>query len=113
MRGVSSIPDGVRAAIAELRRQLEGRFGSRFRRATLFGSYARGEEGSESDVDVLVIVDDLVHRERAFIFETGAEIWMDTGARLAPLALSTAEYADLERRELAIAEDIAREGIPV
>lgn len=107
------IPENVRRAVADLRQLLESRFGDRLRRATLFGSYARGEAGPESDVDVLVLIDELVHADMTWIYETAADIWMDTGVRLAPLALPTAAYADIERRELLLAADIAREGIPV
>ncbi len=43
--------------LAELRTHLSAIYGSRLRGVYLFGSYARGEAEEESDVDVLIILD--------------------------------------------------------
>jgi len=42
----------------KLRAGLRDLYGMRLKGVYLFGSYARGEEDSESDVDVLVVLDD-------------------------------------------------------
>ena len=47
-------PIGVAEEVAEDLRRL---YGSRFRRVLLFGSWARGEAGTESDIDLLVVLD--------------------------------------------------------
>jgi len=44
--------DGIEARLRDLKPELERRFG--VRRIGVFGSVARGEEGADSDVDVLV-----------------------------------------------------------
>jgi len=49
----------VRAILAELRQGLQSLYGQRLAGLYLFGSYARGEAEPESDVDVLVVLDDL------------------------------------------------------
>ncbi|MBI2895100.1 MAG: nucleotidyltransferase domain-containing protein [Deltaproteobacteria bacterium] len=107
------LSEPVARALADLRGRLERRFGPRLRRLTLFGSWARGEAGPDSDVDVLVVVDGMDGRVRREVYDLAAEVWMDTMVRLAPLALSPAEMADLERRERLIALDIARDGVPL
>jgi uncharacterized protein len=43
--------------IAELKDGLQAIYASRLKMLYLFGSYARGEEQVESDVDVLVVLD--------------------------------------------------------
>lgn len=103
----------VRAALGELRVRLERRFGPRLRGMTLFGSLARGEARAESDVDVLVLVDDLTNRERRVIFEEGADVWMDTGIHLAPLALSVAEWDGQVRLRRMLVDEVKRDGIPI
>lgn len=42
----------------DLRRELESVYGPRLRGVYLYGSYARGEQDPESDVDVLIVLDD-------------------------------------------------------
>ncbi|MCX6842122.1 MAG: nucleotidyltransferase domain-containing protein [candidate division WOR-3 bacterium] len=49
----------VRAILAELRQGLESLYGERLAGLYLFGSYARGEAEPESDVDVLVVLEDV------------------------------------------------------
>lgn len=45
------------AALAEIRDGLSALFGARLENAFLYGSYARGEQDDESDVDILAVVD--------------------------------------------------------
>ena len=56
-RFVPEFPANVRGAVEELKRRLESRFGPRLLEVRLFGSYARGEQDDESDVDVLLLFD--------------------------------------------------------
>lgn len=48
----------IETLMNELRAGLEELYGSRLKGVYLFGSYARGEQEAESDVDVLVVLDD-------------------------------------------------------
>lgn len=77
----------------------------------LFGSHARGDWGPDLDADVLVLVDDLTMKERDWIHDTGADVYMETRIHVAPLALSTAEYDRLRRLERLLVHDIERQGI--
>ncbi len=52
-------PAEVRAILAELRLGLESLYGDRLGGLYLFGSYARGEAEPESDIDVLIVLDDV------------------------------------------------------
>jgi predicted nucleotidyltransferase len=103
------------AAVSHATQQLRGllveRFGDRLLRLVLFGSQARGEAGPDSDVDVLAIVRDLTGTERREIYEIGAEVYMETRVHVAPLAMSELEYAELERLERLLPNEIARDGI--
>ena len=53
-----SLPE-VRTILAELRQGLELLYGDRLDGVYLFGSYARGEAEPESDVDVLIVLDEV------------------------------------------------------
>jgi len=50
-------PAEVRAILAELRARLENIYGDRLRGLYLYGSYARGDARVGSDLDVLVVLD--------------------------------------------------------
>lgn len=58
----ATLPDhlapAVRAALADAAAALHARYGSRLHALVLFGSQARGDAHDESDVDVLVVLDD-------------------------------------------------------
>ncbi|HUE96256.1 MAG TPA: nucleotidyltransferase domain-containing protein [Longimicrobiaceae bacterium] len=47
----------LRQILAELRRRFGALYGDRLRELYVFGSYARGEARSGSDLDVLVVLD--------------------------------------------------------
>lgn len=47
--------------LSDLRQELNSLYGGRLRGVYLYGSYARGEEDAESDVDVVVVLDDVPH----------------------------------------------------
>ncbi|MBU0561510.1 MAG: nucleotidyltransferase domain-containing protein [Bacteroidota bacterium] len=47
------------AALDELQKKLNFLFYEKLKKIILFGSYARGDNDIESDVDVLVIIDDV------------------------------------------------------
>lgn len=49
--------DELRALLAEFKAGLAALYGGRLRGVYLFGSYARGEQRDDSDVDVLVVLD--------------------------------------------------------
>jgi predicted nucleotidyltransferase len=55
--------EGIRIA-REAARRLKDAYGDRLREVVLFGSWARGEAHEESDVDLLVVLDEVADRVR-------------------------------------------------
>lgn len=53
------ITEPVRNVLAELKSGLEGLYRQRLRGLYLYGSYARGEQERESDVDLLIVLDQI------------------------------------------------------
>lgn len=49
----------IRNLVSELSAGLKALYGDRLRGVFLYGSYARGEQDGESDVDILVVLDRL------------------------------------------------------
>jgi predicted nucleotidyltransferase len=72
--------------IHELKSGLEKRYGSRLKGVVLFGSYARGEETKDSDIDIAVILEDFDHAcieiERTGDLVSSVSLKFDTSSHL-------------------------------
>jgi predicted nucleotidyltransferase len=100
-------------SLAALRAALDARFGKRLRDLRLFGSYARGEAYEESDVDVLVLIDDVTRSESEEVVAMAHDVG-DVGDRwlvISALVRDPIAFDALHRGERRIAQDIDREGI--
>lgn len=101
----------LKGVLDDFRRQLFEHFGQRLVGLTLFGSYARGEAGPDSDIDVAVVLDRIdSHAERVWPMQLSGEL---EGPLLVPIVLSKAELDFLRAREDILAESLDREGIPL
>lgn len=68
-------------------------------RLVLFGSQARGEATQDSDVDILVVIDDLSSADAREIDAVVGVILTRTDLLLQPLVLSAARFDELRARE--------------
>ena len=96
---------------AALQARLRDRFGPRLADVRMFGSRARGSAHDESDVDILVLVQNLSRPEKNEVLDAASELGMGAGVTVSALAMSTAEFERLRRLEARIALDIDRDGI--
>jgi uncharacterized protein len=103
----------TRAAIEELSALLRRRFGARLMRLVLFGSHARGEATEDSDVDLLVVVEDLTPADAREVDAAVGDILTRRDVLLSPLLLSAARFDELRARERRIVAEIERDGIAV
>jgi predicted nucleotidyltransferase len=105
----------VQKALERFASGLRGRFGERLTDLRLFGSQARGETWRESDVDVLVLIADVTRTEADEVAGMAADAGLldDACVVLSPFVRSPEAFEELRRRELRIARDIDREGIPL
>ncbi|MBI3300044.1 MAG: MarR family transcriptional regulator [Elusimicrobia bacterium] len=78
----------------------------------VFGSYARGTAVSQSDLDVMVLLDDArVAPKVSELFAERAGAFHDEfGLRLSPYVISTAEFAARFKRNDALIKAVVREG---
>lgn len=113
MASPSTLTPRERAAIEGLRAFLEARFGARLRELSLFGSVARGERREDSDVDILVVIDDLSSSERREVGWCAGDLLTEHDVLLAPLAMSTARRRELRDRERLLGRELDRDGVPL
>ncbi len=102
-----------RAAAAEdLARWLRGRFGSAVEDVRLYGSVARGSDGAESDVDVLILVSrPLTHDEREELSRRAYEIDLGHGTVTQCLVRTLEQWQRPEVQCGGLAREVAREGV--
>lgn len=102
-----------RAALDQLVAWIRRRFGARVVELTLFGSRARGEGNEDSDVDVLVAIDDVTSGEARDIAHLCGDLLTEHDVIVSPFVLATARLEELRRRERLIAREIRRDGVPL
>ena len=90
--------------------RLSVKLGSALSEVKLFGSRARGDASEESDIDLLVVVDDR-QRTRAAVIDIAAEVSLEYGVAISPLVRSRAQWEYLQSIRAPLAESIVREGV--
>lgn len=103
--------DEVRSLVRDFKSRLSARLGERLERVALFGSYARGRVGEDSDIDVLVLIDRLIAHDRWIAAEEAAALMMRERVVLSVLCLDVEEYRRQIERQKPLALDIQREGV--
>jgi predicted nucleotidyltransferase len=105
------LPPRVRSAAEDLAARVRRRFGGRVKAVVLFGSFARGDAGPDSDVDVMVLVEGMTPSERGEVFDLAAAVGLDHALAVEAFAPAPEEYAWLVRHERRIVRDIDRDGV--
>jgi predicted nucleotidyltransferase len=108
-----SLPQHVETAVSAYLAAVRARFGPRLRQVRLFGSFSRGQARPDSDVDLLVVIDDLTWREAVDAIDLGTEIELQSGVLLSPIPRATGDFERLLRIGTAFARDLERDGVPL
>lgn len=77
----------------------------------LYGSKARGDDTSSSDIDVAIIVKGLTRELKKKILDVVADIELEYLTPIATFIVSAEDFEFLKKRERRIALDIENEGI--
>jgi len=87
--------NNLRQLLADLRRRFEALYGDRLKHMILFGSRARGDMDPDSDVDVLVVLDDEVDAAEE-VFRSGeirSQVSLEAGMTVSCVFVSHRDYA--------------------
>jgi predicted nucleotidyltransferase len=100
------------SVLSELKRRLQVIYGTRLNSLFLFGSHARGEAGSDSDIDVLVVLDGAVtpSKEIARCGEVSAQLSLQYDMVISCAFISTHRFAT-DRTPFVL--NLRREALPV
>jgi hypothetical protein len=94
--------------------EAKAHFGERLRDTRLFGSAARGDWQEDSDVDVLVLLDNVTSEDRAWIAERANQFGIfGAGILISVVTLTAADFQHLRDRERLFATEVDREGIAI
>jgi predicted nucleotidyltransferase len=104
------IPKKVRLVLSETRQELRKIYPDRFKELILFGSYARGDFLDGSDIDVVLLLENLtdIFREREKYFPLICRISLenDTVVSVVPF-----DFDEFQRKRTPLILNIKKEGI--
>ena len=103
----------MKTLLSEIKNTLEKLLGNNMTKIVLYGSRARGDYDTESDIDIAIIVRRLSRELRKQIYDIVADIEIKYLVSISTLVLSEENFAFLKNRERRIAADIEKEGIPL
>jgi|WetSurMetagenome_2_1015567.scaffolds.fasta_scaffold323722_3 uncharacterized protein len=80
----------------------------------VFGSRARGDSSQESDLDVLVVIEETeTWQVRKFVYDCAWEAGFESGIVVSPIIFSRDRWENSPERASLLAVAIREEGIPV
>ena len=106
---------GEREVFPRIGRRLAELVAGRCRRALVFGSVARGEEGGDSDLDLLLVAEGprRLTATRQAAEEVRRVLGAEWGVRVNPLVLTERAVKHRQRRQDPLISNILREGFEV
>ena len=113
MSAIESQPPHVRVALDEFKRRLTARWPRDLVAVCLFGSRARGEANSWSDVDVAVVLERAGFREKKDAIDIASDVGLEHDLLISPTVFDRATYERWRRQERPLVMDIEREGVPL
>ncbi len=100
-------------AIYDFLQRLQHSFGQAVRQMTLFGSKARGDSGPDSDIDILIIMDEESWPLRNSISDIASDVSLEYNLLIDPRVIGRERWERMARENLSLYQNIAREGIPI
>lgn len=97
--------------LEDFREALRSGYDKAVRRAVLFGSKARGDSNEDSDIDVLVIVDDKAAATKEELIDVGARLSATSMAMPSVLPLTEAEWARLGGARANLYSEVEQQGV--
>ncbi len=93
--------------------EIRGEYGEKVDDIILYGSYARGEAGADSDVDVLIVLNGDLSKGRERAAELATEALLKHGTIISPKMVSPENYEAMKKMKLPFIENVRNEGIKV
>jgi predicted nucleotidyltransferase len=105
-------PQEQRAVVSFLEK-LESELGDELHKVILFGSKARQDGDTDSDIDIMIIVHQDNHLIRNKISHLGARISLEYDVLIGPFMIAIDRWEMMQREKFSLSQNVAREGIPL
>jgi predicted nucleotidyltransferase len=100
-----------RAAVTDYAQRLLAKYGSRILRLTLFGSVARGDFAPYSDIDVLVVADEVSPDFKASVRKISYAVSLDRDVVLNVHVKARARWEAMRAKGEALWRNVERDGV--
>ena len=105
---LSQIPDSKRRALESFVRILKGNYGDRIRKIILFGSAVRGEAEEDSDIDVLIVANEVSQKE---ISRISLQILMKYGEVISSIVEDEQQFE--KNKDYTFHQIVLKEGVEI
>jgi predicted nucleotidyltransferase len=100
-------------AVARFLDLLQHYHSERVQQTILFGSKARGDSRSESDIDILIVVDQEDWRLSHAISDLAADVSLEHDVLIGPRVIGQERWERMKQHRFGLYQNIAAEGIPL
>jgi predicted nucleotidyltransferase len=115
MKGQSlpSLAPNEQTAIRRYIDAIRERFPENVLSVTLFGSKARGDASAESDIDLLVLVDEEYREIRSALWRIASDVSLEYSVVLSVRVFARSRWAQTRRIRLPLYRAIVADGVPL
>lgn len=108
----TKIPKRVQTILEETQKELQKIYHKRFKEMILFGSYARGDAAEDSDIDIILLLEDVkdisAERERYLPVTGRISLKYDTVVSVVPF-----DFRDFHQKRTPLILNVNKEGIRI
>jgi predicted nucleotidyltransferase len=108
---VSQITKNENAALRTFVQRILDELGAQVFQIILFGSKARGDSNADSDVDVLILVNEENRRLQERINIIASQISLDYDVLFNPLLIAEARWRQMSRERFSVCRNVERDGV--
>lgn len=113
MSDLSILSEKDRSTVEEFAAALRAMLGDRLIKLILYGSKARGEGREEADIDILVVVEGLKHKEEQQMSDIAGEILVNSGVLISIIVFDSNDLEWSMGEKSPFIKSVSREGIEI
>ena len=105
----------LNSILGELIKIYKSVYGEQLVKIVLYGSYARGDYDSESDIDIVALVHgdrEILQKQLRRVWDVSSELELEFGTILSPTVIPYEEF-EKSRDDLPYYRNIAKEGVEI